>query len=114
MLLEVQALVSASSFNMPRRTATGLDYNRMALIIAVLEKRMGLKMAGQDVFVNVAGGIKLGQPAADLAMAAAVVSSFRDRPVSDTAAMGEVGLTGEVRAVVAGGEAAGGMREDGL
>ena len=98
-LLEVQALVSATSFNMPRRMATGLEYNRMALIIAVLEKRMGLKLYNQDVYVNVAGGIKLNQPAADLAMAAAVVSSFRDKAVSDVVAMGEVGLTGEVRAV---------------
>ena len=98
-LLEIQALVSATSFNMPRRMATGLEYNRMALIIAVLEKRMGLKLYNQDVYVNVAGGIKLNQPAADLAMAAAVVSSFRDRAVSDVVAMGEVGLTGEVRAV---------------
>lgn len=98
-LLEVQALVSPTSFNMPRRMATGLDYNRMALIIAVLEKRMGLKMFNQDVYVNVAGGIRLNQPAADLAMAAAVVSSFRDSAVSDAACMGEIGLTGEVRAV---------------
>lgn len=98
-LLEIQALVSPTSFNMPRRMATGLDYNRTALIIAVLEKRMGLKLFNQDVYVNVVGGIKLNQPAADLAMAASVVSSFRDTAVSDVVAMGEVGLTGEVRAV---------------
>jgi len=98
-LLEVQALVSSTSFNMPRRMASGLDYNRMALIIAVLEKRMGLKLFNQDVYANVAGGIKLNQPAADLAMAASIVSSFRDSAVSDVAAMGEVGLTGEVRAI---------------
>ena len=98
-LLEVQALVSPTSFQMPRRMASGLDYNRMALIIAVLEKRMGLKLYNQDVYANVAGGIKLNQPAADLAMAASIVSSFRDKPVSDTVAMGEVGLTGEVRVV---------------
>lgn len=98
-LLEIQALVSTTSFNMPRRMASGLEYNRMALIIAVLEKRMGLKLFNQDVYINVAGGIKLNQPAADLAMAASIVSSFRDSAVSDVAAMGEVGLTGEVRAV---------------
>jgi DNA repair protein RadA/Sms len=98
-LLEVQALVSPTSFQMPRRMASGLDYNRMALVIAVLEKRIGLKLFNQDVYVNAAGGIRLSEPAADLAMAAGIVSSFRDRPVSDTAVMGEIGLTGEVRAI---------------
>ena len=98
-LLEVQALVSPTSFQMPRRMAAGLDYNRMALMVAVLEKRMGLKLYNQDVYLNVAGGIKLAQPAADLAMAASIVSSFRDKAISDAVAMGEVGLTGEVRAV---------------
>ena len=71
----------------------------MALVIAVLEKRIGLKLFNQDVYVNAAGGIKLSEPAADLAMAAGIVSSFRDRPVNDTAVMGEIGLTGEVRAI---------------
>ncbi|MGE5495081.1 MAG: DNA repair protein RadA [Burkholderiales bacterium] len=99
MLLEIQALVSATSFQMPRRMGAGLDYNRMALIIAVLEKRIGLKLYNQDVYLNVAGGLRLTEPAADLAMAASIVSSFRDKPISDTVAMGEVGLTGEVRAV---------------
>lgn len=99
MLLEIQALVSATSFQMPRRMGAGLDYNRMALIIAVLEKRIGLKLFNQDVYLNVAGGLRLTEPAADLAMAASIVSSFRDKPVNDTVAMGEVGLTGEVRAV---------------
>ena len=98
-LLEIQALVSPTSFNMPRRMASGLEYNRMALITAVLEKRMGLKLYNQDIYVNVAGGMKLNQPAADLAMAASIVSSFRDSAVSDVAAMGEVGLTGEVRSI---------------
>ncbi|MDD5018317.1 MAG: DNA repair protein RadA [Eubacteriales bacterium] len=98
-LLEIQALVSPTSFQMPRRMASGLDYNRMALIIAVLEKRIGLKLYNQDVYLNVAGGIRLNQPAADLAMAASIVSSFRDKAVSDAVAMGEVGLTGEVRSV---------------
>ena len=98
-LLEIQALVSPTSFNMPRRMASGLEYNRMALITAVLEKRMGLKLYNQDIYVNVAGGMKLNQPAADLAMAASIVSSFRDSAVSDVAAMGEIGLTGEVRTI---------------
>jgi DNA repair protein RadA/Sms len=98
-LLEIQALVSPTSFQMPRRMSAGLDYNRMALMVAVLEKRMGLKLYNQDVYLNVAGGIKLIQPAADLAMAASIVSSFRDKAISDAVAMGEVGLTGEVRAV---------------
>ncbi len=98
-LLEIQALVSLTSFQMPRRMAAGLDFGRMALMVAVLEKRMGLKLYNQDVYLNVAGGMKLNQPAADLAMAASIVSSFRDAPISDAVAMGEVGLTGEVRAV---------------
>ena len=98
-LLEIQALVSATAFQMPKRMAAGLDYNRMALMIAVLEKRIGLKLYNQDVYLNVAGGIRLSQPAADLAMAASIVSSFRDKAVGDTVAIGEVGLTGEVRAV---------------
>ncbi len=99
MLLEIQALVSATSFQMPRRIGAGLDYNRMALIIAVLEKRIGLKLYNQDVYLNVAGGLRLTEPAADLAMAASIVSSFRDKPVGDTVAIGEIGLTGEVRGV---------------
>jgi DNA repair protein RadA/Sms len=98
-LLEIQALVSPTSFQMPRRMAAGLDFGRMALMVAVLEKRMGLKLYNQDVYLNVAGGMRLVQPAADLAMAASIVSSFRDAPISDAVAMGEVGLTGEVRAV---------------
>lgn len=99
MLLEIQALVSATSFQMPRRIGAGLDYNRMALIIAVLEKRIGLKLFNQDVYLNVAGGLRLTEPAADLAMAASIVSSFRDKAVSDTVAIGEIGLTGEVRGI---------------
>ncbi|MGI5849856.1 MAG: DNA repair protein RadA [Christensenellales bacterium] len=98
-LVEIQALVSPTSFQMPRRMAAGVDYNRLALIIAVLEKRMGLKLYNQDVYLNVAGGIKVNEPAADLAIAASIVSSFRDAALSDTALMGEVGLTGEVRAI---------------
>jgi DNA repair protein RadA/Sms len=99
-LLEVQALVSPTSFQMPRRMASGLDYNRMALVIAVLEKRIGLKLFNQDVYVNAAGGIRLSEPAADLAMAAGIVSSFRDRPVSDTAVMGECARMGFKNAVL--------------
>jgi len=98
-LLEIQALLSPTSFQMPRRMAAGLDNNRMALMLAVLEKRMGLKLYNQDVYLNVAGGIRLSQPAADLAMAASIVSSFRDAAIGGTVAMGGVGLTGEVRAV---------------
>ncbi len=98
-LLEIQALVSPTSFQMPRRMTSGLDFGRMALMVAVLEKRMGLKLYNQDVYLNVAGGMRLNQPAADLAMAASIVSSFRDAPISDAVAIGEVGLTGEVRAV---------------
>lgn len=98
-LLEIQALVSQTSFQMPRRMAAGIEYNRMSLMVAVLEKRMGLKLYSQDVYLNVAGGIRLAQPAADLAMAASIVSSIKDAAISDAVAVGEVGLTGEVRAV---------------
>jgi DNA repair protein RadA/Sms len=98
-LLEVQALVGPTTLPLPRRMASGLDANRLALMLAVLEKRMGLRLAGQDVYVNVVGGIRLSQPAADLAMAAAVVSSLRDKAIGGAVAIGEVGLTGEVRSV---------------
>ncbi len=80
MLLEVEALVSETSFGTPRRMATGVDYNRMSLIVAVLEKKIGLKLYNQDIFVNVGGGIRVTEPALDLALAAAIVSSFRNRP----------------------------------
>lgn len=98
-LLEMQALVSPTSLPVPRRMASGIDLNRLALMLAVLEKRIGFHVGGQDVYVNVVGGIRLSQPAADLATAAAIVSSLRDAAISDTVAMGEVGLTGEVRSV---------------
>jgi len=99
-LVEVQALVSASTFGTPRRTTLGIDPNRVALLIAVLEKKMGLHLLGQDVFVNVAGGVRLDEPAADLGVIAAVASSFLDKPVeAHTVLVGEVGLAGEVRAV---------------
>jgi DNA repair protein RadA/Sms len=98
-LVEVQALVSASTFGNARRTANGLDANRLSLLLAVLDKRVGLSVATDDVFVNVAGGMEVDEPAADLAILAAVVSSLRNRPLpSDIVVFGEVGLAGEVRA----------------
>jgi DNA repair protein RadA/Sms len=100
LLVEVQALVSASTFGNARRMASGVDQGRLALLLAVLEKRAGLSLAGEDVFVNVAGGMRLDEPAADLSVAAAVASSFRNRPVaSATAVFGEIGLAGEVRGI---------------
>jgi DNA repair protein RadA/Sms len=100
MLVEVQALVSATSFGTPRRTSLGLDPNRTNLLLAVLEKRVGLALLGDDVFVSVAGGLEVTEPAADLGVAAAVASSFRNRPVPAEAVLfGEVGLAGEIRAI---------------
>jgi len=98
-LVEIQALVSRSGLAMPRRTALGLDVGRVALLLAVLEKRMRLALHDQDVFLNVAGGLHVDEPAADLAVVAAVASSARGRAVpADVVVWGEVGLTGEVRA----------------
>jgi DNA repair protein RadA/Sms len=98
MLVEVQALVSPTSFGTPRRTSLGIDPNRTSLLLAVLEKRVGLELLGDDVFVSVAGGLEVDEPAADLGVAAAVASSFRNRPLpAHTALFGEVGLGGEVR-----------------
>jgi DNA repair protein RadA/Sms len=98
-LVEVQALVSAATYGNARRTANGLDQSRLALLLAVLDKRAGLSLATDDVFVNVAGGIRVDEPAADLAVLVAVASSLRNRPVaSDAVVFGEVGLAGEVRA----------------
>lgn len=100
MLTEIQALVCSSSFGMPRRMATGVDYNRVNLMIAVLEKRVGLNLQNQDAYVNIVGGIRLDEPAVDLALALAIASAFRNSPVDTAvAAIGEVGLTGELRAV---------------
>ncbi len=100
LLVEVQALASHSSFGHPRRTANGVDFNRLLLIVAVLTRRVGLRLYDQDVFANVIGGLQVGEPAADLAVAVAIGSSVRDRPVkADLAVIGEVGLSGEVRAV---------------
>src|SRR5436190_14730420 len=100
LLLELQALVAPASFGTPRRTVLGADYNRVCLLLAVLEKRAGVPLASQDVFVNVAGGGRVMEPAADLAVLVAAASSYMDRPVpADVVVLGEVGLTGEVRAV---------------
>jgi DNA repair protein RadA/Sms len=100
MLLELQALVSRASFGTPRRTVLGADYNRVCLLLAVLEKRAQLPIGNQDVFVNVAGGGRVVEPAADLAIVLASASSYMERPLpADVVVLGEVGLTGEVRAV---------------
>lgn len=100
MLLEVQALVCRSSFGIPRRQATGTDFNRVNLLMAVLEKRMGIKLGECDAYVNVAGGMKMSEPAIDLGIALAVVSSFQNIVLSDKlVAFGEIGLSGEVRSV---------------
>lgn len=99
-LVEIQALVCHSNFGMPRRTAAGADYNRMNLLMAVLEKKIGLQLSGCDAYLNVAGGIKVSEPAIDLGMVLAIISGFKNRPVGNkTICFGEVGLTGEVRAV---------------
>ncbi len=101
MLVEVQALVSGTNQGSGRRMAQGFDYNRTSLLIAVLEKRLGYQLASDDVFVNVAGGMELNEPAADLGVMAAIASSFRNIPISpETALFGEIGLTGEVRGVL--------------
>lgn len=99
-LIEIQALVCSSNFGMPRRTAAGTDYNRVNLLMAVLEKRAGLHLANYDAYVNIAGGIKMTEPAIDLAIVLAIVSSYQNKPISEkTIVFGEVGLSGEVRAV---------------
>ena len=100
MLLEIQALVCKTNFGMPRRTAAGVDYNRVNLLMAVLEKRMGLPLSNYDAYVNIAGGIRMNEPATDLGIVMSIVSSYKNRPFSgDTIVFGEVGLSGEVRAV---------------
>jgi len=100
LLVEIQALASVTSFGYPRRTANGIDPNRLLLLVAVLSKRVGLRLADQDVFVNVVGGLRVNEPAADLAVALSIASSFRNLPVApDLAAVGEVGLSGELRTV---------------
>ncbi|MBW1980017.1 MAG: DNA repair protein RadA [Deltaproteobacteria bacterium] len=100
LLVEVQALVSPSSLAIPRRTTMGVDHNRLALLLAVLEKKVGYSLAQQDIFVNAAGGVRVDEPAVDLAIAAAVASSFLEKPIDPgTVVLGEIGLTGEVRGV---------------
>ncbi len=100
LLLEIQALVTPTTFGNPRRLATGIDYNRALLLAAVLEKRAGLHLGGYDIYLNVAGGISINEPAADLATCLAMASGFKDRPLAaETLVLGEVGLAGEIRAV---------------
>ena len=99
-LVELQSLASATNFGTPRRTILGLDANRVALLAAVMEKKLGMHLMGYDIFMNVAGGVKVIEPAVDMAIVAAVASSFLDKPIADgTVLMGEIGLTGEVRAI---------------
>jgi len=99
-LVEIQGLVSSSGLGTPRRTILGLDNHRVALIVAVMEKRLGMNLSGLDIFMNVTGGVKIVEPSADLAIAAALASSFLDKPVGKkTILLGEIGLTGEIRAV---------------
>lgn len=102
LLVEIQALVAKSAFGVPRRTAAGVDYNRMVLLLAILEKRAGLFLSGSDAYVNIVGGMRLSEPAIDLPMVLAAVSSYRDKALPEgMLAFGEVGLTGELRAVSA-------------
>src|SRR5699024_455564 len=99
-LVEIQALISPSSFGNPRRMATGIDSNRVPLLMAVLDKRVGLMLQNQDAYIKVAGGVKLDEPAIDLAIAISIASSFRDQPTNpEDIFIGEVGLTGEIRRV---------------
>ena len=100
MIAEIQALVSPTTFPSPRRTSNGIDYNRLCLILAVLEKRLGLRFSANDVYLNVIGGLRLDEPASDVAVAMALISSLADRAVpDDLIAIGELGLSGECRAV---------------
>ena len=101
-MAELQALLTKSSANIPRRSFNGIDYNRAMLLLAVLEKRGGLRISACDAYLNVIGGLQLDEPAADLAAVLAIASSYTDRPIPDQmAAIGEVGLTGEIRSVSA-------------
>jgi DNA repair protein RadA/Sms len=100
LLVEIQALVSPTTFGMPRRTSMGVDFNRVNLLVAVLEKKAGIHLGGMDLFINVVGGLKIYEPASDMGIIAAIVSSFRERPLDkQTLFFGEVGLTGEIRGV---------------
>jgi DNA repair protein RadA/Sms len=100
LLVEIQGLTSQTNFGNPRRTANGIDFNRLMIIIAVLSRRIGLRLGEQDVFANVVSGLRISEPAADLAVAVAIASSLKDEPVrADTVMIGEVGLSGELRMV---------------
>ncbi len=100
MLTEIQALICKTNFGMPRRTAAGTDYNRVNLLMAVLEKRAGLRLSECDAYINITGGIKVVEPALDLGIILAIISSYRDIAIDDkTMVFGEVGLSGEVRGV---------------
>ena len=100
LLVEFQALTSTSVYGLPRRTANGIDYNRLTLLIAVLEKKSGLMLGNQDVYLNVVGGLKVNEPAIDLGILLSTASSFKNMPIpKDVVALGEVGLTGEVRSI---------------
>jgi len=99
-LVELQALASSTSFGNPRRTILGIDQNRVALLVAVMEKKLGLHLMGHDIFINVAGGVKIDEPAVDMGIVSAIASSFLDRPIhKGTVMFGEVGLTGEIRGI---------------
>lgn len=100
LLVEVQALTTPTANPNPRRTANGVDFNRLLLVSAVLTRRAGVKLSDQDIFTNVVGGMSISEPAVDLAMAVAIASSYKDKPVRmDTVLIGEIGLSGELRAV---------------
>ena len=99
-LIEIQSLVCRTSFGIPRRTAAGTDFNRVNLLLAVLEKRLNMPLSACDAYINIAGGIRMNEPAIDLAMVLAIISSYQDKPIDEkTIVFGEVGLSGEVRAV---------------
>ena len=99
-LLEIQGLVARSTFGTPRRTVLGVDYNRVSLLVAIMEKKLGLHLANEDIFVNVAGGVKVDEPAVDLGIVSVIASSFLDKPIKErTVVLGEIGLTGEVRTI---------------
>ena len=103
LLVEIQSLVSRSNFGYARRRSQGFDFNRLSLLVAVLEKRIGLALEAEDIFLNVAGGIKIEDPAADLAVAIAIASAFREEMViAETVILGEVGLAGEIRSISQG------------
>jgi len=99
LLVEIQSLVTSTIFSPPRRTVNGIDYNRLLMLLAVLDKRLGYSFSTRDVFINVAGGLTVSEPAADLAVIAALLSGLRDKPVGKMAFIGELGLTGEIRGV---------------